>query len=55
MSRLLWTEGEEEQSWEVQLAKRYHDKLFKEYVIIDLSRSVPSGAMMMLTTSNMHA
>jgi len=36
--RLLWTEGEEEQSWEVQLAKRYHDKLFKEYVIIDLSR-----------------
>ena len=36
--RLLWTEDDDEQSWEVQLAKRYHDKLFKEYVIIDLSR-----------------
>ena len=36
--RLLWTEEDDEQSWEVQLAKRYHDKLFKEYVIIDLSR-----------------
>merc|ERR1711971_1338593 len=36
--RLLWTEDDDEQSREVQLAKRYHDKLFKEYVIIDLSR-----------------
>jgi len=36
--RLLWTEADDEDSWEVQLAKRYHDKLFKEYVIIDLSR-----------------
>ena len=36
--RLLWTEEDDEESWEVQLAKRYHDKLFKEYVIIDLSR-----------------
>lgn len=36
--RLLWTEADDEESWEVQLAKRYHDKLFKEYVIIDLSR-----------------
>jgi len=36
--RLLWTEEDEDQSWDVQLARRYHDKLFKEYVIIDLSR-----------------
>jgi len=36
--RFLWTENEAEESWEVQLAKRYYDKLFKEYCIIDLSR-----------------
>jgi len=36
--RFLWTESEAEESWEVQLAKRYYDKLFKEYCIIDLSR-----------------
>merc|ERR1712025_500507 len=31
-------ESEVDDSWEVQLAKRYYDKLFKEYCIIDLSR-----------------
>merc|ERR1719369_1121008 len=36
--RFLWNESEVEESWEVQLAKRYYDKLFKEYCIIDLSR-----------------
>eukprot|EP00092_Neocalanus_flemingeri_P001753 GFUD01001871.1.p2 GENE.GFUD01001871.1~~GFUD01001871.1.p2 ORF type:complete len:207 (-),score=74.18 GFUD01001871.1:1550-2170(-) len=36
--RFLWNETEVEESWEVQLAKRYYDKLFKEYCIIDLSR-----------------
>lgn len=36
--RFLWSESEAEESWEVQLAKRYYDKLFKEYCIIDLSR-----------------
>jgi len=36
--RFLWKESEVEESWEVQLAKRYYDKLFKEYCIIDLSR-----------------
>merc|ERR1719341_69797 len=36
--RFLWNESEAEESWEVQLAKRYYDKLFKEYCIIDLSR-----------------
>merc|ERR1711953_1268422 len=36
--RFIWKEEEVDQSWEVQLAKRYYDKLFKEYCIIDLSR-----------------
>ena len=36
--RFLWEESEVDDSWEVQLAKRYYDKLFKEYCIIDLSR-----------------
>ena len=40
MFRFLWDEDEGEDSWEVQLARRYYDKLFKEYCIIDLSRLV---------------
>jgi len=36
--RFLWEESEVDDSWEVQLAKRYYDKLYKEYCIIDLSR-----------------
>jgi len=37
--KFLWDEDESgEDSWEVQLARKYYDKLFKEYVIIDLSR-----------------
>ncbi|XP_053957796.1 protein FRA10AC1 [Anastrepha ludens] len=38
--RFLWDENEktEEDSWEVRLAKRYYDKLFKEYCIADLTR-----------------
>jgi len=37
--KFLWCdEGEGENTWEVQLARRYYDKLFKEYCIIDLSR-----------------
>ncbi|XP_055531863.1 protein FRA10AC1 homolog [Wyeomyia smithii] len=35
--RFLW-DGEEVDSWEKQLAKKYYDKLFKEYCIADLSR-----------------
>uniref|UniRef100_A0A914HI56 Protein FRA10AC1 n=1 Tax=Globodera rostochiensis TaxID=31243 RepID=A0A914HI56_GLORO len=41
--RFLWSENElseAEQSWEARLAKRYYDKLFKEYCIVDLSRYV---------------
>merc|ERR1711915_621153 len=36
--RFLWDDSKVDESWEVQLAKRYYDKLFKEYCIIDLSR-----------------
>ncbi|TMW44953.1 hypothetical protein DOY81_009970 [Sarcophaga bullata] len=39
--RFLWdghSESAGEDSWEVRLAKRYYDKLFKEYCIADLSR-----------------
>lgn len=35
--QFLWNE-EDVDSWEKQLAKRYYDKLFKEYCIADLSR-----------------
>uniref|UniRef100_A0A182PRL7 Protein FRA10AC1 homolog n=1 Tax=Anopheles epiroticus TaxID=199890 RepID=A0A182PRL7_9DIPT len=35
--RFLW-DGETVDSWEKQLAKKYYDKLFREYCISDLSR-----------------
>lgn len=36
--KFLWDESATADSWELQLAKRYYDKLFKEYCICDLSR-----------------
>ncbi|XP_056101958.1 protein FRA10AC1 [Rhinichthys klamathensis goyatoka] len=37
--RFLWREeDEEDMTWEQELAKKYYDKLFKEYCIADLSR-----------------
>lgn len=37
--RFLWKEeDEEEMTWEKELAKKYYDKLFKEYCIADLNR-----------------
>ncbi|KAK6104608.1 Folate-sensitive fragile site protein Fra10Ac1 family protein [Brugia pahangi] len=40
--RFLWDDDElmkaAEKSWEARLAKRYYDKLFKEYCIADLSQ-----------------
>uniref|UniRef100_A0A8C5M7Q6 FRA10A associated CGG repeat 1 n=1 Tax=Leptobrachium leishanense TaxID=445787 RepID=A0A8C5M7Q6_9ANUR len=37
--RFLWPEDDEEDmTWEKRLAKKYYDKLFKEYCIADLSR-----------------
>ena len=35
--KFLW-ESEKTQSWEERIAKRYYDKLFKEYCIADLSK-----------------
>lgn len=34
--RFVWDEDEAPDSWEKRLAKRYYDKLFKEYCICDL-------------------
>lgn len=37
--KFLWDDDDDTiDSWEKQLAKRYYDKLFKEYCIGDLSR-----------------
>ncbi|CAL8069100.1 unnamed protein product [Calicophoron daubneyi] len=36
--RFLWSEKDEPNSWSERLAKRYWDKLFKEYCLVDLSR-----------------
>lgn len=35
--RFLWDDDDAD-TWEKQFAKRYYDKLFKEYCIADLSR-----------------
>lgn len=35
--KFLWAEGDQADSWELQFAKKYYDKLFKEYCIGDLS------------------
>ncbi|KAL1240813.1 Protein FRA10AC1 [Trichinella spiralis] len=37
-SKFLWEDDDEPQTWEQKLAKRYYDKLFKEYCIGDLSK-----------------
>lgn len=35
--KFLWDEEQTPDSWELQFAKKYYDKLFKEYCIADLS------------------
>ncbi|KAI0985941.1 hypothetical protein GJ496_002204 [Pomphorhynchus laevis] len=38
--RFLWHDKDDDKStWEVRLARRYYDRLFKEYAICDLSRA----------------
>uniref|UniRef100_A0A0X3P7I3 Protein FRA10AC1 homolog n=1 Tax=Schistocephalus solidus TaxID=70667 RepID=A0A0X3P7I3_SCHSO len=37
-SRFMWTEADVPRTWEERLAKRYWDRLFKEYCMADLSR-----------------
>lgn len=36
--RFLWKDSDDADTWEKQLAKKYYDKLYKEYTICDLSR-----------------
>lgn len=36
--RFIWNEEDVPTSWEETLAKKYYDKLFREYCICDLSR-----------------
>lgn len=36
--RFLWEDDNAPNTWEEQLARKYYDKLFKEYCISDLSR-----------------
>lgn len=36
--KFLWDEDDVAETWEERLAKKYYDKLFKEYCISDLSR-----------------
>lgn len=36
--KFIWDESEVPETWEERLAKKYYDKLFKEYCICDLSR-----------------
>lgn len=36
--KFLWEEDDPADTWEQQFAKRYYNKLFKEYCIGDLSR-----------------
>ncbi|CAL8069699.1 unnamed protein product [Orchesella dallaii] len=50
--RFLWDDDEDPNTWEKQLAKRYHDKLFKEYCICDLSRYKENKVAMRWRTEN---
>lgn len=36
--QFLWEEDDAVDTWGKQLAKKYHDKLFKEYCICDLRK-----------------
>lgn len=36
--KFIWNEEDQPTSWEEKLAKRYYDKLFREYCICDLSK-----------------
>lgn len=36
--KFLWNDDDDDETWGKRLAKKYYDKLFKEYCIADLSR-----------------
>ena len=51
--RFLWDEeNDSELSWEQKLAKKYYEKLFKEYCICDLSRYKENKVAMRWRTEN---
>jgi protein FRA10AC1 len=46
----LWDEDDTPESWDAKLAKKYYDKLFKEYCICDLSRYKENKVIFWLQT-----
>jgi len=50
--QFLWDEDDSEESWGKRLAKKYYDKLFKEYSIADLSRYKENKVAMRWRTEN---
>ena len=49
--RFLWTDKDESnENWAKKLAKKYWDKLFKEYCISDLSRYKENKVCFRITT-----
>jgi len=34
----VWEDEDDAESWDKRLAKKYYDKLYKEYCLADLSR-----------------
>lgn len=50
--KFLWEENENELTWEEELAKKYYDKLFKEYCICDLSKYKENKVALRWRTKN---
>jgi len=50
--QFVWEEGEDSESWDKRLAKKYYDKLFKEYCLADLSRYKENKIAMRWRTEN---
>lgn len=52
--RFLWDDSKPT-SWEQQFAKKYYDKLFKEYCIGDLSRYKENKVLIIMVICNLMA
>lgn len=48
--KFVWEDDDEVVTWEQQLAKKYYDKLFKEYCICDLSLYKKSKVHLVINT-----
>lgn len=46
--QFLWEEADALDTWEKQLAKRYYDKLYKEYAIVELKNYLKNDVSEML-------